>query len=399
MIAEVIALSTNSAILGNTIIITSSGGEDVSSTSVSWSCNGSSGVANLGNFTFTDSTFEPLSPNSDVMTVTFTLTSTFSDGTTGTSEATCSVTIPNSYDPQIWISSVSSNNHYNGHVRAGANSVATYNFTIQQEGSATHEVSVLDVVCNAPTICTIEDNSIRFTLPSINAESYTLSFKIRITDSRGREYTSQVSSSLLGTIYCYDAPAILITSSFRCDESGNEKVNGLYAKIIGTITDSSTLYSFKVNGIEVPLTSFNFEVITGDGKLDLGKKYLIPVSYVSSYMNENGYSAISVNAEIEAQRVPVSFIDNGYLVGISIGEMAQKYDDVTSDVVANFGVGCIMRGTNENGESITEEAYNVVMARNYIMNKILGGLSFVSLSESEYNSLRDKDGNTVYIVY
>ena len=52
MTSEVIALSTNESVLRNTIIITSSGGEDVSSISIAWSCNGKTGTANLGNFTF-----------------------------------------------------------------------------------------------------------------------------------------------------------------------------------------------------------------------------------------------------------------------------------------------------------------------------------------------------------
>ena len=110
-------------------------------------------------------------------------------------------------------------------------------------------------------------------------------------------------------------------------------------------------------------------------------------------------SPIVVYAEIEAQRVPVSFLDNGYMVGISIGEMAQPYDDVSSDIMANFGIDCIMRGTNGKGNIALEEAYNVIMARKYITEQILGGLKFVALSESEYNAIKNKDGNTVYIVY
>ena len=95
MTSEVIALSANESVLGNTIIITSSGGEDVSSISVTWSCNGKTGTANLGNFTFDEATFEPLSINSDFINVVFTLTSTFSDGTTASTQATCKVTVPN----------------------------------------------------------------------------------------------------------------------------------------------------------------------------------------------------------------------------------------------------------------------------------------------------------------
>lgn len=399
MTSEVIALSTNESVLGNTIIITSSGGEDVSSISLAWSCNGKTGTANLGNFTFDEATFEPLSINSDFINVIFTLTSTFSDGTTASTQATCKVSVPNKYDPTIYVSSVSCNSYVNSHVRASDTAKATFLFQVNKIGSATYTISVSDVVCSAPTSYTLNSDNVVFTLPVISAESYTLSFKLTITDSRGRTYTTTVNSSLLGTVYCYDAPLIKITAQVRCDESGVTKVNGLYALISGEIIDSSSVYSLKVNGASVTPSGNTFVAIVGNGRLDLGKKYQIPVEYKSVLMNNNGYSPIVVYAEIEAQRVPVSFLDNGSMVGISIGEMAQPYDDVSSDIMANFGIDCIMRGANGKGNIALEEAYNVIMARKYITEQILGGLKFVALSESEYNAIKNKDGNTVYIVY
>ena len=398
MVSEVIALSTNESVLGNTIIITSSGGEDVVSTSISWSCGGKTGSASFGNFTFDEATFEPLSKNSNSITVTFTLTSTFSDGTTGSTQANCVVSVPNKYDPSIYVTSVSCNSYVNSHVRASSTALATFSFQINKEGSATYSVAVSDIVCSAPTSYTLNADNVVFTLPVISAESYTLSFKLTITDSRGRTNTTSVSSSLLGTVYCYDAPLVKITAQVRCDENGVTKVNGLYALISGEIIDSSSVYSLTVNGKSITPTGNTFVAVVGEGKLDLGKKYQIPVEYKSVYMNSNNYSPITVYAEIEAQRVPVSFLDNGYMVGISIGEMAQAYEDVTSDIMANFGLGCIMRGADEKGNIALEEAYKVIMARKYITEQILGGLKFVALSESEYNAIKNKDYNTVYIV-
>lgn len=401
MTPEIIKLSNNEVSLGSTIIITSSGGEDVASTAITWSCGSRTGTTNLGNFTFTENVFEPLAPNSSYVNVVFTMVSTFGDGTTASSTATCKVNIPDKYSPILSVSSVASQPLYNGHIRAGSSATTTVYYSVIKTGSSPITVSVADLTCAAPVSYTIYNDRIVFSLPQIGADYYTLAFRLVATDTRGRSDSNTVSAAKIGTIYCFDAPKVEITSVVRCDHSGLETANGQYARVRGKITDSSTPYSTTIKVLktqQISVSNGAFDVIVGDGELDLGISYKVEVSYISNAMNASGYRAIIATAEVEAQKVPISLLDNGSVMGASFGEMIQPYNDSSADVIVNFANGSDMRASSNNNV-VVASAYDVINTRNYIMDTILGNLKFVAISEDSYNKLKQKDGSTIYFIY
>ena len=70
---------------------------------------------------------------------------------------------------------------------------------------------------------------------------------------------------------------------------------------------------------------------------------------------------ITQSTILPTMQLPISLFDDTDQVGVSFGEMAQKYSDVSADSVVNFTKGLKLRATSDSdGSVISKDAYELL---------------------------------------
>lgn len=153
---------------------------------------------------------------------------TFSGSTScGTTETTVTMVMPDSIKPTVSLSVSDPNNHkdkYGDYVQNRSQAkVTTSTSGVYGSSIGTTVISVGSASLSA--------TSGTFSLPS----SGTVTVTVTVTDSRGRSATASTTISVLA----YSAPAVQITSQYRCDSAGNAQADGAYIKVVWSATITS----------------------------------------------------------------------------------------------------------------------------------------------------------------
>lgn len=153
---------------------------------------------------------------------------TFSDSTPcGTSQTTVSMAMPESVKPSVTLSVSDAKDYkstFGNYVQGKSQAKVTTN------SSGTHGSSISTTVITVGSLSRSVASG-TFDLPS----SGTITVKATVTDTRGR--TATASSTI--TVLAYSAPAVQITSLYRCDSAGTEADDGEYVKVTWSATITS----------------------------------------------------------------------------------------------------------------------------------------------------------------
>ena len=248
-----------------------------------------------------------------------------------------------------------------------------------------------------------------------NASTYKISATLKVTDSRGRYATVQVTEAMIGTVYNYIPPSISGFTVYRCDSSGEPKPSGMYgyAEVNVSSTTNLTILKITVNGVDYNLSYVSdnkYKVVFGNNTLAIGTQYKVILSVQNTMMQSYG-DIIQQVALLPTMQMPISLFDDGSQVSVSLGEMAFRYNDVgNAKSVLNLAMDSVIRATNTNGISTIVNSYDAIRNINNMKSNIdnaidilklftLDGLSFKAITSDEYSALTNYDSNTIYFVY
>lgn len=394
MRAKTISINNDNVYLGESIVISADAGEDVESYAVTYKVGSTTTATSLGQFTFTESLFEPLFPTSTYLDVTFICTSTFFDKTSQATQVTCRVNITDKYAPTLNIIGGEPEHSHNNYIMAGT---YTIEFAIENPGHSNTTLTARAVSDKPVTYVASTNTKYVFNLPE-PYDVYKVHFVFTLTDSRGfsNEYVTEDID-----VYSYAPAKIFIKEAYRADEEGLDTLNGTYATIRVVIEDTASTIDrgyVKINGVSYLFTTAEAELIVGDGNLDISSDYEYEVGYTSAIMKQQGFSALVVTNKLEAQKVPISLLDDGGTRGVSLCEMIKPYDDTFSNSIINYSGESDMR-VKKGDKLAVETSFNVVDGRRYITEDVLDNLKFRAMSKTDYINLKNKDFNTVYFVY
>lgn len=207
-----------------------------------------------------------------------------------------------------------------------------------------------------------------FPVPSDTSVSqYQMTYTLYVTDSRGVTYEVPYSNPI--NVLCYIAPEISNIDITRCDSSGNLSPSGVYAKVSVTIK-ASDYYSIESclvtinNNTYILSTSDNttYAGVVGKGALATNTQYACTIKVRTTDMKSyNSNLWITQSTILPTMQLPISLFDDTDQVGVSFGEMAQKYSDVSADSVVNFTKGLKLRATSDSdGSVISKDAYELL---------------------------------------
>lgn len=412
-------ISNASLSIDESQIINLTNGKNNSITSLKWSCNGQSGNLRVASQTWNLSSLESVLNN--VTSATCTLTATQSKGNNLTTSFT--VTVPERYKPTLTFKGITGYNLSNNYLIAGSSYFDINYETGLTPSNNTAYIKSIEVigsynpsVVGTPTFTLGTNKATSNVLPIYsNASTYKISATIKITDSRNRYATIQVTETMIGTVYNYIPPAISGFNVYRCDYWGTPKPSGKYgyAEVYITSDTYLTILKITVNNIDYNLNYLGnnkYGVIFGNNALAIGTQYKVILSVQNSKMQSYG-DVIQQLALLPTMQMPISLFDDGSQVSVSIGEMAFRYNDVgDAQSVVNFATDSVMRATNTEGSSLVIKSYDALYNLKNVEVKInnaiellkssnLGGLSFKAITSDEYSALTSYDSNTIYFVY
>lgn len=398
MKAKTISINSTNVYLGESIVISADAGEDVESYAVAYKVGDTTTATSLGQFTFTESLFEPLFPTSTYLDVTFICTSTFFDKTSQATQVTCRVNITDKYGPTI-DSIIDNLPQYNGYyVRGNGTGTLTCNVSTLSSNKSHTVTATISSPDLMPPTTSVSGDVITVNIPAYSGRFRRITITIKVTDSRGLSTETTLDQMI---IYPYDPAKIKVLNAYRANEEGQETLNGTYAVIKVAIEDEKSTFRsgyIKINNISYPITSATAEKIVGDGKLDIGTDYDFEVGYISAEMYAESIGALTIKSTLEAQKVPISLLDDGGTRGVSLCEMIKPYDDTFSNSIINYSGESDMR-VKKGDKLAVETSFNVVDGRRYITEDVLDNLKFRAMSKTDYINLKNKDFNTVYFVY
>lgn len=352
--------------------ITLSNGTNNSITGLSWSFNGRSGSLSASSQQWDLMDIEPYTINGTQFTVTLTATQSY----LGSISTSFVVVIPDSFKPSIKKGYIERINTSNNNLIAGMSSLkAQIEKEILPEGnSATIRSITVSGKYNPEAV-----GSFEYSIASEGSAStittgvfpnyagspkYQLTFTVTVTDSRGRSASVEFNVNDFGYIFCYIPPQISFNNLYRCDQNGNLQISGQYAYIeLEIISDSNviTTGAISINEKTYDLIKGEgnvYSAIVGNGLLLIGNQYPLSVSILNQTMISYGDTAIVINQLLPTMSMPISFYDDGSLMGVSFGEMATKYDDIYGTFV-NFAKGCVGRVTDDAGNTIVKSMFDV----------------------------------------
>lgn len=209
-------------------------------------------------------------------------------------------------------------------------------------------------------------------IPTDNtATQYKMTFAYSYTDSRGN--VQQVAYSTEYVIFCYVTPVISSFEVSRCDSTGAITPSGTYAyatiKVSSNTTYTVSEATVTVNDSSYTLTSLDnltFTGVVGAGSLETSSQYSTTGSVRTADMKTYNDSLwVSASSVLPTMQLPISFYDDGDQVGVSFGEMSQRYSGVSGESVVNFAKGLTLRATNTSDNTIaTCDAYDLVAGTN-----------------------------------
>ena len=358
---KTISISPTTQTMGNTLSISDSSGTGVTSTSHTWTAGNSTGSFSTGNWTIPIDDFEPLCPNAESISATFT---TYSSGPGGSGSSSKAVTllVPSNYVPTATHEAVLID-PVNYSLVAGISKLRIeLQTSVLPEGlnSATVVSTALKSVTSSnPAITTSlftkdGDNYTSGLLPtSSGAPSYTIRLTFTITDSRGRtaDYTTGEYK-----VTNFIPPYCQITNLHR-DTSNTGTLDV-------TITSPSPAYSAKVKvGSNTPVDVMNLLVPTQDGYtleypitgLQSGEQYTVVFYYKDTNMNSYGENEYAYSQLLSTMSMPLSLFDNGSRIAASFGE--ECADNYGEDVVINFAKDSYIRFIDGNTPVIEKVEY------------------------------------------
>lgn len=414
-----ISIDKASASIDESLKITLSNGNNNSITSLKWNCNGQSGSLSATSQTWNLSSLESVLNN--VTSATCTLTATQSKG--GNLSKSFTVTVPERYKPTITFKNVVGYNLQNNYLIAGTSYFDINYETGLTPSNNTAYISSIEVIgsynpseVGTPTFTKGTNKVTSNVLPVYsNASTYKISATLKVTDSRGRYATVQVTESMIGTVYNYIPPSISGFTVYRCDSSGEPKPSGMYgyAEVNVSSTTNLTMLKITVNDVDYNLSYVSdnkYKVVFGNNTLAIGTQYKVILSVQNTMMQSYG-DIIQQVALLPTMQMPISLFDDGSQVSVSLGEMAFRYNDVgNAKSVLNLAMDSVIRATNTNGISAIVNSYDAIRNINNMKSNIdnaiatlelftLGGLSFKAITSDEYSALTNYDSNTIYFVY
>ena len=192
-------------------------------------------------------------------------------------------------------------------------------------------------------------------------------YTLTVTDNAGTTITRTLGSAY--TVYCYIVPEITDVEISRCSSDGTISPSGTYAYAKLTVAESksytATEAKISISGTEYNLTTEDnlvFTGVLGDGSFDASTQYSATFSVRTSEMKSyNDTVWVTQTSILPTMQLPISLYDDTDQVGVSFGEMAQKYNDAQSESVVNFTKGLILRATStEDGTVATKDAYDLI---------------------------------------
>ena len=362
---KTISVSPTTVVMGNNVSISESSGTGVSSTTRTWSAGGSSGSFTTGNWNVSTSVFEPLTPNSNSINITFTVYSSGAGGS-GSDSKTIKANVPSNYLPSC-DHTYEMIDPINNSLISGTSKlkVTLYPTLVPAGNSATiSSVTLKSVTTTNPSITTnsFSKSGNVFTsgvLPTMaNVPSYTFTMTFLIVDSRGNqlEYTTGTfrvtnfvppycnitsltrDSSTTGTLNVYiNSPS---TPTFATVKVGD----GTAVDVLSSIThDSGDIYSLE----------YHFS------GLQSGNQYNVTFSFRNQDMVDYGESAYAYTQLLSTMSMPISLFDNGTRMAVSFGE--ECADDYGQTTVINFAKDSYIRYIRNNVAKL-EKAEDVFFA-------------------------------------
>jgi hypothetical protein len=190
---------------------------------------------------------------------------------------------------------------------------------------------------------------------------------VTVTDNAGTSITRTIAGNYI--VYCYIVPEVTDVEISRCSSDGTISPSGTYAYAKLTVAESksytATEAKVSISGTEYSLTTEDnlvFTGVLGDGSFDTSTQYSATFSVRTAEMKSyNDTVWVTQTSILPTMQLPISLYDDTDQVGVSFGEMAQKYNDTQSESVVNFTKGLILRATNtEDGTVATKDAYDLI---------------------------------------
>ncbi len=192
-------------------------------------------------------------------------------------------------------------------------------------------------------------------------------YTITVTDNQGTTITYTIGSTYV--VYCYITPVIESVEVHRCDSSGTTLPSGEYAYATVKVKEATaytvTEAKFNINSTDYSLSTsdnLTFSGIVGDGNLNTSTQYQGTFSIRTADMKTyNDTVWVSQSTLLPTMQLPISLYDDTDQVGVSFGEMAQKYSNVSGESVVNFAQGLTLRATSvDDGTVATKDAYELL---------------------------------------